>query len=72
MDPLDPLTEIINSGQAFSSVIAIERFVWLLIGIFFIGAVFNSVTNSSQKQDSGSRKSFLNNIRPNKHKSEES
>ena len=39
MDPLDPLTEIIRSGQAFSPFIFLERLVWLFIGFFFIGAM---------------------------------
>jgi len=28
LDPLDPLTEIINSGQGFSPAIAIERIIF--------------------------------------------
>ena len=39
MDPLDPLTEIIRSGQAFSPFIFLERLVWLFIGFFFIAAM---------------------------------
>ena len=46
MDPLDPLTEIINSGQAFSPVIAIERIIWLMIGVFFLGAISRSINSS--------------------------
>ncbi len=46
MDPLDPLTEIINSGQGFSPAIALERIIWALIGIFFLGAISRSITNS--------------------------
>ena len=43
MDPLDPLTEIINSGQAFSPVIAIERIIWAMIGVFFLLAISKSI-----------------------------
>ena len=46
MDPLDPLTEIINSGQGFSPAIALERIIWAMIGIFFLGAISRSITNS--------------------------
>ncbi len=45
MDPLDPLTEIINSGQGFSAAIALERIIWAMIAIFFLGAISRSVTN---------------------------
>ena len=51
MDPLDPLTEIINSGQGFSPVIALERIIWALIGIFFLGAISRSITNSMRSQN---------------------
>ena len=47
MDPLDPLTEIINSGQVFSPAIALERIIWAMIGIFFLGAISRSITNTS-------------------------
>ena len=46
MDPLDPLTEIINSGQGFSPAIALERIIWAMIGIFFLGAISRSITKS--------------------------
>ena len=46
MDPLDPLTEIINSGQGFSPAIALERIIWAMIGMFFIGAISRSIMNS--------------------------
>ena len=45
MDPLDPLTEIIRSGQAFSPFIFVERLVWLFIGFFFIGAMTTGLKN---------------------------
>ena len=51
MDPLDPLTEIINSGQGFSPAIALERIIWALIGIFFLGAISRSITSSMRSQN---------------------
>ena len=39
LDPLDPLTEIVRSGLAFSPFIFLERLIWLFIGLFFIGAM---------------------------------
>ena len=58
MDPLDPLTEIINSGQGFSPAIALERIIWAMIGIFFLGAISRSITNSMRSQ-SWSGRNFL-------------
>ena len=46
MDPLDPLSEIINSGQGFSPSIALERIIWAMIGVFFLVAITRSITNS--------------------------
>ena len=51
MDPLDPLTEIINSGQGFSTAIALEKIIWGMIGIFFLGAISRSITNSMRSQN---------------------
>ena len=51
MDPLDPLTEIIYSGQGFSSAIALERIIWAMIGIFFLGAISKSITNRMRSQN---------------------
>ena len=51
MDPLDPLTEIINSGQGFSPAIALERIIWAMIGIFFFVAISRSITNSMRSQN---------------------
>ena len=51
MDPLDPLTEIINSGQGFSPAIALERSIWAMIGVFFLGAISRSITNSMRSQN---------------------
>ena len=50
LDPLDPLTEIINSGQGFSPAIALERIIWAMIGVFFLGAILRSITNSMRSQ----------------------
>ena len=51
MDPLDPLTEIINSGQGFSAAISLERIIWVMIGIFFLGAISRSITKSMRSQN---------------------
>jgi len=51
LDPLDPLTEIINSGQGFSPSIALEKIIWAMIGIFFLGAILRSITNSMRSQN---------------------
>ena len=50
MDPLDPLTEIVRSGQAFSPFIFIERLIWLFIGFFFIGAMTTGLKNGLKVQ----------------------
>ena len=51
LDPLDPLTEIINSGQGFSPAIALERIIWAMIGIFLLGAISKSITNTMRSQN---------------------
>ena len=51
MDPLDPLTEIIKSGQGSSPAIALERIIWAMIGIFFLGAISRSITNGMRSQN---------------------
>ena len=56
MDPLAPLTEIINSGQGFSPAIALERIIWAMIGVFFLGAISKSITSSMQSQNWFGRK----------------
>ena len=56
MDPLDPLTEIINSGQGFSPAIALERIIWAMIGVFFLGAISRSITNRIGSQNWFGRK----------------
>tara|TARA_B100000963_G_C22303958_1_gene526988 strand:- start:287 stop:547 length:261 start_codon:yes stop_codon:yes gene_type:complete len=50
LDPLDPLTEIVKTGQAFSPFIFIERIIWLFIGFFFIGAISTSITKGLREQ----------------------
>ncbi len=50
MDPLDPLTEIVRSGQAFSPLILFERLIWLIIGFFFIGAMTTGLRNGIKDQ----------------------
>ena len=59
LDPLDPLTEIINSGQGFSPSIALERIIWAMIGAFFLGAVSRSITKSMRIQNGFGRKSIF-------------
>ena len=60
MDPLDPLTEIIKSGQAFSPFIFLERFVWLFIGFFFIGAMTTGLKNGLNVQGwMNNKRSFI-------------
>ena len=59
MDPLDPLTEIINSGQGFSPAIALERIIWAMIGVFFLGAISTSLTISMRSQNWFGRKSLF-------------
>ena len=59
MDPFDPLTEIINSGQGFSLAIALERIIWAIIGIFFLGAISRSISNSLRSQNWFGRNFFF-------------
>ena len=70
MDPLDPLTEIIRSGQAFSPFIFLERFVWLFIGFFFIGAMTTGIKNGLDVQGwLNNKRSFIGvNKKPDKKK----
>ena len=51
MDPLDPLTEIINSGQGFSHAFALERIIWAMIGGFFLGAISRSIISSMRSHN---------------------
>ena len=66
MDPLDPLTEIIKSGQGFSHLIALERILWILIGFFFLGAISTSITRGMKQNDWFGNNSFLSNLKSNK------
>ena len=66
MDPLDPLTEIIKSGQGFSPSIALERILWLMMGFFFLGAISTSFTRGMKQNNWFSNNSFLSNLKANK------
>ena len=66
MDPLDPLTEIINSGQGFSPSIALERILWVMIGFFFLGAISTSITREMKQNNWFGNNSFLSNLKANK------
>ena len=66
MDPLDPLNEIIQSGQGFSPSIAVERIIWVMIGFFFIGAISTSITKGMKQNDWFGNKSFLSGIKASK------
>ena len=72
MDPLDPLTEIINSGQGFSPAIALERIIWAMIGVFFLGAISTSITNSMRSQNWFGRKSLFNYFKDKKNRDDSS
>ena len=72
MDPLDPLTEIINSGQGFSPAIALEKIIWAMIGVFFLVAISRSITNSMRSQNWFSRKFLFSYFKDKKIKDETS
>ena len=59
LDPLDPLTEIIKSGQALSPLIFLERLIWLLIGFFFIGSMTTGFLNGLKEQGWLNNKTFF-------------
>ena len=63
MDPLDPLTEIIKSGQAFSYLIALERFIWLMLGFFLIGAISRSIIRGIKQNDWFGNKAFFSSLK---------
>ena len=63
MDPLDPLTEIIQSDLAFSPSIALERILWVMMGFFFIGAISTSITRVMKQNNWFGNKSFLSGIK---------
>jgi len=58
LDPLDPLTEIIYSGQGFSPSIALERIIWAMIGVFFLGAISKSIANNISQNWFGRKSLF--------------
>ena len=66
MDPLDPLTEIIKSGQGFSPSIALERILWVMMGFFFLGAISTSITRGIKQNDWFGNNSFLSSLKANK------
>ena len=68
MDPLDPLTEIIKSGQGFSPSIVLERILWVIIGFFFLGAISTSITREMKENDWFRNNSFLSGLKANKRK----
>jgi len=72
LDPLDPLTEIINSGQGFSPAIALERIIWAMIGVFFLGAISRSITNRMKSQNWFGRKFLISYFKDKKIKAETS
>ena len=63
MDPLDPLTEIIKSGQAFSSSIALERILWAMIGFFFLGSISSSIIRGMKQNNWFGNKSFISSLK---------
>ncbi len=68
MDPLDPLTEIINSGQGFSPSIALERILWIIMGFFFLGAISTSITRGMKENDWFGNNSFFSSLKATKRK----
>jgi len=68
LDPLDPLTEIIKSGQAFSPSIALERILWVMMGFFFIGAISTSIIREIKQQGWFANNSFLTSFKSLKRK----
>ena len=66
MDPFDPLTEIIKSGQAFSSSIALERILWALIGFFFLGAISTSIIRGMKQSLLFGNRSSLSGLKASK------
>ena len=68
MDPLDPLTEIIKSGQALSLSIALERILWLGIGFFFLGAISTSITRGMKQNDWFGNNLFLSSLKASKRR----
>ena len=71
MDPLDPLTEIINSGQGYSLAITLERILWVVIGLFFIGAISKSIKSRMLNQIPSGKKTNFQYFKSIKNKDEE-
>ena len=63
MDSLDPLTEIIKSGQSFQISIVLERILWIIIGFFFLGAISTSISIDMKHKNWFGNKSFLSNLK---------
>ena len=68
LDPLDPLSEIIKSGQGFSPSIALERILWVTMGFFFLGAISTSITRGMKENDWFGNNSFLSSLKTSKRK----
>ena len=63
MNSLDPLSEIVSSGQAFSSSIALERILWIMMAFFFLGAISTSITKGMKQNNWFRNNSFLSNFK---------
>ena len=63
LDPLDPLTEIINEAKLFSSWIALEKILWVMIGFFLLGAISTSITREMKQNNWFGNKSFLSGLK---------
>ena len=68
LDPLDPLTEIIQSGQGFSHSISLERILWVMMAFFFFGAISTSITREMKQNDWFGNNSFFSGLKANKRK----
>ena len=68
MDSLDPLTEIIKSGQGFSPLISLERILWAMMGFFFLGAISTSIKSGMKQNGVSGNNSFLSILKINKGK----
>ena len=66
MDTLDPLTEIIKSGQGFSPSMALERILWVMMGFFFLGAISTSIARGMKQNNWFGNNLFLFNSKANK------
>ena len=63
MDHLDPISEIISSGQAFSSSIALERILWVMMAFFFLSAISTSITKGMKQNNWFGNNSFLSSLK---------